>query len=67
MMDFFAVELLLPLNGLLLALLLGWLWPAADALGSANLGAGLLGKIWLAALRYLIPFLLAVVLVSSFS
>jgi len=38
MMDFFAVELLLPLNGLLLALLLGWRWTCCRCSGVCQSG-----------------------------
>lgn len=64
LMDFLAVELLLPFNGLLLALLLGWVWPADQARQAAGLTARP-GRLWLVMLRYGTPLLLTVVLVSS--
>jgi len=64
-MDFFAVELLLPLNGVLLAVLLGWLWPRHEAMEAADLHASRLGRIWHFSLRYLVPALLLVVLAGS--
>ena len=66
-MDFFAVELLLPLNGVLLAVLLGWLWPRREALQAADLQGSRLGRAWHFCLRYLVPLLLVVVLASSIS
>lgn len=66
-MDFFAVELLLPINGILLAVLLGWLWPRREALQAADLLDKRLGRIWHFCLRYLVPVLLVVVLASSVS
>jgi NSS family neurotransmitter:Na+ symporter len=66
-MDFFAVELLLPLNGVLLAVLLGWLWPRHEALQAADLQHSRLGRIWHFCLRYLVPGLLVLVLASSVS
>jgi len=62
-MDFLAVDLLLPLNGLLLAVLLGWLWPRHEALAAADLSASRLGRAWHAGLRYLVPVLVLCVLV----
>lgn len=64
-MDFFAVDLLLPLNGLLLAVLLGWLWPRHEALPAADLADSRLGRLWHACLRYLMPLLVVAVLASS--
>lgn len=66
-MDFFAVELLLPLNGVLLAVLLGWLWPRHEALQAADLQHSRLGRAWHFCLRYLVPALLVLVLASSVS
>ena len=66
-MDFVAVDLLLPLNGLLLAVLLGWLWPRHEALQAADLHQGRLGRVWHFSLRYLVPLLVMAVLVSSLS
>lgn len=64
-MDFLAVELLLPLNGLLLALLLGWLWPRHEALRAADLADSRLGRPWHVCLRYLVPLLVAAVLAGA--
>lgn len=43
-MDFIAVDLLLPANGILLAVLLGWVWPRHEALQAADLHGRRLGK-----------------------
>lgn len=64
-MDFFAVELLLPLNGVLLAVLLGWLWPRHEALQAADLQPNRLGRVWHFSLRYLVPVLVGVMLLGS--
>lgn len=65
-MDYVAVNLLLPLNGLLLALFLGWVWRRQDALEASDLqAAGRLGHVWHFSVRYIVPLLVAVVLVSS--
>jgi NSS family neurotransmitter:Na+ symporter len=64
-MDYFAVELLLPLNGVLLAVLLGWWWPRREALQAADLVNTRRGRLWLFSLRYLVPVLLVAVLAGS--
>lgn len=64
-MDFIAVDLLLPLNGVLLAVLLGWLWPRQEALRAADLHAHRLGRFWHFSLRYLVPVLVLTVLAGS--
>jgi len=65
-MDFLAVDLLLPFNGVLLAVLLGWLWPLHEALAAADLQqTRQLGRIWRVSLRYLVPLLVLVVLAGS--
>lgn len=65
-MDFVAVNLLLPLSGLLLALFVGWVWQRQEALAAADLQpAGRLGRGWHFSMRYIVPLLVAVVLVSS--
>jgi NSS family neurotransmitter:Na+ symporter len=66
-MDYLAVELLLPLNGVLLALLLAWLWPRHEALQAADLAGRRLGGVWHFSLRYLVPVLVLVVLAGSVS
>jgi len=66
-MDFLAVDLLLPLNGLLLVLLLGWLWPRHEALQAADLQGSRLGRAWHFSLRYLVPLLVMSVLAGSLS
>lgn len=63
-MDYLAVDLLLPLNGLLLALLVGWVWPRRTAVQATGLPAGA-GRLWHAALRWLLPLVLAAVLAST--
>ena len=64
-MDYVSLELLLPLNGILLAVLLGWLWPRHEALQAADLQPDALGRAWHFSLRYLVPLLVGVVLLGS--
>lgn len=60
-MDFLAVDILLPLNGLLLALFFGWVWPAPRALEASGLGRGALGRLWRFGLRWVLPAVLLAV------
>lgn len=65
LMDFVSADLLLPLNGLLMALFIGWVWPRHDALQASDLHASRLGRAWHVSLRYIAPVLVALVLVGS--
>lgn len=64
-MDFVAANILLPLNGLLIAVFLGWVWRRRDALAACDLHASRLGRFWRFSVRYTVPLLVAVVLVRS--
>lgn len=65
LMDLLAVDVLLPLNGLLLSLLFGWVWPRDQALAAIGLSRHTGGHIWRATLRYLLPVLMGTVLMTS--
>lgn len=60
--DFVAADILLPLNGLLIAVFLGWVWQRHEALQACGLSAGLPGRLWRFNLRYVVPLLVLVVL-----
>lgn len=64
-MDFVAANILLPLNGLLIAVFLGWIWHRRDALAACDLPVSSLGMFWRLSVRYTVPLLVAVVLVRS--
>lgn len=64
-MDFVAANILLPLNGLLIAVFLGWVWRRRDALAACDLPSSRLGRFWYFSVRYTVPLLVAVVLVRS--
>lgn len=66
-MDFVTADLLLPVNGLLLALFLGWVWSRADSLRASQIRSPWLGRFWHISLRYLAPVLVAVVLMAGLS
>jgi neurotransmitter:Na+ symporter, NSS family len=67
-MDYLVANLTLPVGGFLIAAFAGWRWTAAEALSASDLGEGLLGRTWLALLRYAVPVLITLVLsdVSAF-
>lgn len=56
--DRFAGEVLLPLSALLFALFVGWRWSAKEAIEASELGP-VLGRWWLALVRYVIPVVIA--------
>jgi NSS family neurotransmitter:Na+ symporter len=64
-MDFFASNILLPLNGILIALFAGWRWRRGEAIAACDLREGALGSAWRASLRFLVPVLVLVVLLRS--
>lgn len=64
-MDYLAVDVLLPLNGLLLAVFIGWIWPRGEAMQASDLAESPLGRLWHANLRYLVPVLVGLVLLSA--
>lgn len=65
LMDFITADILLPLNGLLIALFLGWIWPRRDAMAASDLDNSLSGRLWHVSLRYAVPLLVTLVLVSG--
>lgn len=64
-MDHAASNLLLPVNGILIALFAGWCWRRGDALAESGLRPEALALAWRWALRFLVPGLLALVLVAG--
>jgi neurotransmitter:Na+ symporter, NSS family len=62
--DALVSNVILPLNGLAIALFVGWRWRRADALESSGLGPRV-ASAWHAATRYLLPALIALVLLTS--
>lgn len=64
-LDHAASNLLLPLNGILIALFAGWCWRRGDALAASGLRSAALAVAWRWALRYAVPALLALVLVAG--
>lgn len=63
-MDFLASNLILPLNAMLIALFVGWVWRATDAREASDLGPAM-ARWWRLSLRYLSPLLIGAVLLRS--
>jgi NSS family neurotransmitter:Na+ symporter len=63
--DFIAADILLPLNGLLIAVFLGWVWQRRAALEACDLHSGGLGRLWRFSLRWVVPILVTLVLAHS--
>jgi NSS family neurotransmitter:Na+ symporter len=63
--DFIAADILLPLNGLLMAVFLGWVWQRRAALEACDLHSGRLGRLWRFSVRWVVPILVALVLAHS--
>lgn len=65
LMDLVAVDLLLPLNAILLSIFFGFVWPRSAAITASGLNHAKLGPIWYASLRYVALPLCAVILVAA--
>ena len=59
-------NLLLPVNGLLIAGFVGWIWNRKLALSASGLGAGRTAALWHAAMRWLVPAMIGLILLGSF-
>jgi NSS family neurotransmitter:Na+ symporter len=57
-MDFIVSSGFLPVAGLMVALLVGWRWGAANAIRESDFGPGIVGRAWLWSLRVLTPLLI---------
>lgn len=62
LMDFVAADILLPVNALLLAVFMGWVWSRRDALAATDLHESRLGTAWRFSVRYIVPLLVTIVL-----
>lgn len=63
--DQFSSYVLLPLSAIGIALVVGWQWQENDAANAAGLQEGMVRKSWWLAMRWLVPLLLVVVLVTG--
>lgn len=52
---FIAADTLLLLNGLLIAVFLGWVWHRRDALAACDLHTSRCGRLWRFSVHYIVP------------
>ncbi len=67
--DFFANNILLPLGGLLMCIVVGWLWKPENAIAEIESTPGYvfkLKKAWSFILKFVAPILIAFVLIAQF-
>lgn len=65
LIDTLLSEYVLPLNGLAMAVFVGWVWNRKAAMTASGL-QGRVGVIWLVLLRFLVPAMIAIVVVLAF-
>lgn len=54
--DFFSVQILLPLGGMLLAIFAGWCVSSESSREELGMSDGIAYKLWLFSIRYIVPF-----------
>ena len=64
-MDYVASNILLPLGGLSMALLMGWRLKKSEALEATDLKNGIIGNVWLFIVKYLAPVLIIVIFLNQ--
>ncbi|WP_226581526.1 sodium-dependent transporter [Halobacillus litoralis] len=64
-MDYIASNILLPLGGLSMALLVGWYFKKSEALEATDLTGSFIGQIWYPIVKYLAPFLIVLIFLNK--
>lgn len=64
-MDYVASNILLPLGGLSMALLMGWRLKKSEALEATDLKNGMIGNVWLFIVKYLAPIMIIVIFLNQ--
>ncbi|SFK60456.1 neurotransmitter:Na+ symporter, NSS family [Halobacillus dabanensis] len=64
-MDYVASNILLPLGGLSMALLMGWRLKKSEALDATDLKNGIIGNVWLFIVKYLAPIMIIVIFLNQ--
>ncbi|MDG2061207.1 MAG: sodium-dependent transporter [SAR86 cluster bacterium] len=64
--DFFTNQIMLPLGGIFIAIFVGWVMKKDSILEELSIKENILYKIWIFILRYVAPFLVAVVFIGYF-
>jgi neurotransmitter:Na+ symporter, NSS family len=64
LVDFLTSNILLPVGGLMIVALAGWVLPRATVCRELGIGNGVAFRIWYAAIRYLVPVAVLVVFIA---
>jgi len=67
LMDQVSSNLLLPLNGLIVAVFVGWAWTAREARHASGLRGATASRLWLWSLRYLVPAVILAIAIQAFT
>lgn len=63
--DRIASSVILPMGAMLIAIFVGWTWSHADALRTAGLQGGIIGRAWSLSLRIVAPCLIVLILAGQ--
>jgi neurotransmitter:Na+ symporter, NSS family len=63
--DHFVSDFVLPLGGIAISVLVGWIWGRPMALRNSDLGTGFLAAAWLWILRLVVPTVISAILLRS--
>ncbi|MGR9048433.1 sodium-dependent transporter [Halobacillus faecis] len=64
-MDYIASNILLPLGGLSMALLVGWYFKKSEALEATDMKNGILGNIWFTIVKFIAPVMIIVIFLNQ--
>ncbi|WP_406945054.1 sodium-dependent transporter [Halobacillus sp. SY10] len=64
-MDYIASNILLPLGGLSMALLVGWYFKKSEALEATDMKKGLLGNVWFTIVKFIAPVMIVLIFLNQ--
>ncbi|MBN9655206.1 sodium-dependent transporter [Halobacillus sp. GSS1] len=64
-MDYIASNILLPLGGLSMALLVGWYFKKSEALEATDMKNGMLGNVWFTIIKFVAPIMIIVIFLNQ--
>ncbi|MBX0357926.1 sodium-dependent transporter [Halobacillus sp. Nhm2S1] len=64
-MDYIASNILLPLGGLSMALLVGWYFKKSEALEATDMKNGLIGNVWFTIVKFIAPVMIIVIFLNQ--
>ncbi|REJ09323.1 sodium-dependent transporter [Halobacillus trueperi] len=64
-MDYIASNILLPLGGLSMALLVGWYFKKSEALEATDMKKGLLGNVWFTIVKFIAPVMIILIFLNQ--